>query len=82
MTGKIKRIELLQSFSDRVADPKLKTLLANGDLKQMRDIFGMEESMEEKPDVMGTEYIYDAKGIRFIKYKNGLTGLRFSELKK
>jgi len=82
MTGKIKRIELLQSFSDRIADPKLKNLLANGDLKQMRDIFGMEETMEEKSDIMGTEYVYDAKGIRFIKYKNGLTGLRFSELKK
>jgi len=82
MTGKIKKIELLQSFSDRVADPKLKNLLASGDLKQMRDVFGMEESMEEKADIMGTEYVYDAKGIRFIKYKNGLTGLRFSELKK
>ena len=48
----------------------------------MREIFGMEESSEEKPEVMGTEYVYDARGIRFIKYKSGINGLRFSELKK
>jgi hypothetical protein len=82
LTGKLKRIEILQSFGEKLADPKLKNLLASGDLKQMRDIFGMEESMEEKADIMGTEYVYDARGIRFIKYKSGITGLRFSELKK
>jgi len=81
-TGKIKRIEVFQSFSEKIADPKLRNLVANGDLKLMRQIFGMEESMEEKPEVMGTEYIYDTRGIRFIKYKNGINGLRFSELKK
>jgi len=82
LTGKIKRIEVMQGFAEKIADPKLKSLLTSGDLKQMRDIFGMEESMEEKADIMGTEYIYDARGIRFIKYKSGITGLRFSELKK
>jgi hypothetical protein len=82
LTNKIKRIEVMQGFAEKIADPKLKSLLASGDLKQMRDIFGMEESMEEKADIMGTEYVYDARGIRFIKYKSGITGLRFSELKK
>jgi hypothetical protein len=82
LTNKIKRIEVLQGFAEKIADPKLRSLLTSGDLKQMRDIFGMEESMEEKADIMGTEYVYDARGIRFIKYKNGITGLRFSELKK
>jgi hypothetical protein len=82
LTNKIKRIEVLQVFAEKIADPKLKNLLASGDLKQMRDIFGMEESMEEKPDIMGTEYVYDARGIRFIKYKTGNNGLRFSELAK
>ena len=82
LTGKLKRIEVLQSFGEKVADPKLKNLLASGDLKQMHDIFGMEESKEDKADIMGTEYVYDARGIRFIKYKSGITGLRFSELKK
>ena len=82
LTNKIKRIEVLQGFAEKIADPKLRNLLASGDLKQMRDIFGMEESMEEKPDIMGTEYVYDARGIRFIKYKGGNTGLRFSELGK
>jgi len=82
LTGKIKRIELFQSFADQIADPKLKGLLRSGDLKQMRDVLGMEESMEDKPEEMGTEYVYDSKGIRFIKYKGGNAGLRFSELKK
>jgi len=81
-TGKLKKIEILQTFADRIADPKLKSLLASGDLKQMRAIFGMEESMEDKPDEMGTEYVYDARGIRFIKYKSGNLGLRFTDLKK
>jgi hypothetical protein len=82
LTGKIKRIEVFQSFADRIADPKLKSLLSSGDLKQMRAIFGMEEAMEDKPEEMGTEYVYDAKGIRIIKYMGGNFGLRFSELKK
>ena len=56
--------------------------LVSGDLKQMRAIFGMEESMEDKPDEMGVEYVYDAKGIRFVKYKSWITGLRFSDMKK
>jgi len=82
LTGEIKRIELFQSFADQIADPKLKALLRSGDLKQMRDALGMEEGMEDKPEEMGTEYIYDSKGIRFIKYKGGNAGLRFSDLKK
>ena len=82
LTGKITKIEILQSFSDRVADPKLKSLLSSGDLKQMRAIFGMEESTHEKPEEMGTAYVYDSRGIQFIKYKNGINGLRFTELKK
>lgn len=82
LTGKVTRIEILQAFADRIADPKLKSLVDSGDLKQMRALFGMEESMQEKPDEMGTEYIYDAKGIRFIKYKSGINGLRFGEVSK
>jgi len=81
-TGKVRRMEVLQGFSDKISDPKLRSLVANGDLKLMREIFGMEESSEEKPEVMGTEYAYDARGIRFIKYKSGINGLRFSEPNK
>ncbi len=82
MTGKVERMELLKSFAGRVADAKIRALLNSGDLKQMRDIFGMEEEMIDKPDEMGIEYIYDARGIRFIKYMNGTNGLRFGEIKK
>lgn len=82
MTGKVDRMEIYKGFSGRVADAKLKALLDSGDLKQMRAIFGMEETTLEKPDEMGVEYVYDARGIRFIKYKTGINGLRFGELKK
>jgi len=81
LTNKITKIELLQGFADRLGDAKLKSLLSSGDLKQMRAIFGMEEATQDKPEEMGTEYVYDARGIRFIKYKNGIHGLRFSEKK-
>ena len=81
-TDKTTRMEILTSFADKIADAKLKSLLTSGDLKQMRALFGMEELMQDKPDEMGTEYIYDARGIRFIKYKNGINGLRFGEVKK
>ena len=33
--------------------------------------------MEDKPDEKGTEYVYDAKGIRVIKYMGGNVGLHF-----
>jgi len=82
MTAKVDRMELLKAFAGRVADAKIKALLMSGDLKQMRAIFGMEEEMIDKPDEMGVEYIYDARGIRFIKYMNGTNGLRFGEIKK
>jgi len=82
MTAKVERMELLKSFADRVADPKIKALLSSGDLKQMRDLFGMEETMIDKPDEMGVEYVYDARGIRLIKYKDGNVGLRFANPKK
>jgi len=82
MTGKVNRMEIYKSFSGRIADPKPKALLDSGDLKQMRAIFGMEETMIDKPDEMGTEYVYDARGIRFIKYKTGINGLRFGDITK
>lgn len=82
LTGKVTRIETLQSFASRVADSKLKGLLVSGDIKQMRDIFGKEESVTDKPSDMATEYLYDAKGFRFIKYKNGINSLHFGEVTK
>jgi hypothetical protein len=69
-------------------DEKLKKLLTTGDLKYMHEAFGQEEKTEEisDPDAPATEYAYDAKGFRFVKFKLGggrtLNALRFSEMKK
>ena len=63
----------------------MKKLLTDGDLAFMRSTFGMEESVVENAEDMATEYVYDAKGFRFVVYKVGgqtLNALRFQEVKK
>ena len=88
LTGKIRRFEVYDTFSKKLADEKLKKLLTSGDLKLMRDTFGQEEKIEETaddPSTPATEYVYDARGFRFIQYKvkgKTLNALRFSEIKK
>lgn len=85
LTGKIRKFEVYDTFAKQIVDEKLKKLLAGGDLKFMREALGPEEKMEENADDQSTEYAYDAKGFRFVKYKvNGRTvnSLRFFEAKK
>jgi len=87
LTGKIRKFEVynIEPLSAKIKDETLKTLLQKGDLKFMREKFGMEEKMEENADDMSTEYAYDAKGFRFVQYKVGgktVNALRFTELKK
>ena len=85
LTGKAHQVEIYKSFADKVADPKLKRLLTNGDAKYMRELFGMEEKQEENTEDNATEYSYDSRGFRFVQYKVGgqvLNALRLNELKK
>lgn len=85
LTGKIRTFEVYEPFAGKIKDEQLKKLLTGGNLKYMRDTFGMEEKMEENAEEMSTEYAYDAKGFRFVKYKVGgktLNALRFTEMKK
>jgi len=85
LTGKIKKFEVYETFDKQIADEKLKKLVAGGDLKYMREILGPEEKTEENADDQSTEYVYDAKGFRFVKYKVGgktVNALRFNEMKK
>ena len=85
MTGEIQRIEIFGRTSDRIADPKFKKLLAGGDLKYMREAFGMEEKADISFDTGGMEYYYDARGFRFVQYNIGGTGvnaLLFFKIKK
>ena len=66
-------------------DENFKKLLTGGDLKFMRETFGMEEKTEENAEDMSTEYAYDSKGFRFVMYKVGaktVNALRFQEVKK
>ena len=86
LTGKARRIEVNQAFAKKIADPKLQKLLNTGDLKYMRDLFGMEEGEAiQNTDDNATEYPYDSRGFRFVKFKVGaktLNALRFQEVKK
>ena len=86
LTGKARKIEVNQAFTKKIVDAKLQKLLTNGDLKYMREIFGMEEGdpVQNEEDV-STEYPYDSRGFRFVKFKVGgktLNAIRFIELKK
>jgi len=85
LTGRIRRYEVYDTFAKQLVDEKLKKLLTTGDLKYMREAFGQEERTDENSADQSTEYAYDAKGFRFVKYKVGnrtLNALRFSEMKR
>lgn len=85
LTGKIRKFEVTETFAAKVKDANLKKLLTDGDLAFMRSTFGMEEGVVENAEDMATEYVYDAKGFRFVVYKVGaqtLNALRFQEVKK
>jgi hypothetical protein len=86
LTGKARKIEVNQGFAKKVADPKLQKLLATGDLKTMRDALGMEEGEAvQNTEDNATEYPYDSRGFRFVKFKVGaktLNAIRFVELRK
>src|SRR5215813_4135488 len=86
LTGKARKIEVNQAFAKKVADPKLQKLLTSGDLKTMRDVLGMEEGEAvQNTEDNATEYPYDSRGFRFVKFKVGgktLNAIRFIELRK
>jgi hypothetical protein len=86
ITGKARKIEVNEAFAKKVADAKLQKLLTSGDLKAMRELFGMEEGMPiENTEDNSIEYPYDSRGFRFVKFKvqgKTLNAIRFSEAKK
>ena len=86
LTGRIRKIEINQAFAKKIGDEKLQKLLTGGDLKYMRELFGMEEGDPvQNSDDMSTEYVYDTRGFRFVKFKvkgQTLNAIRFTELKK
>lgn len=85
-TGKARKIEITQAFAKKITDAKLQKLLNSGDLKYMREIFGMEEGDPvQNAEDNATEYVYDSRGFRFVKFKIGgktLNAIRFLEVKK
>lgn len=85
ITGKARKVEIYEPFAGKIVDPKFKKLLTGGDLKYMREAFGMEEGPAvENAEDMSTEYPYPSKGFSFVKYKVGgktINALRFTEKK-
>ena len=85
LTGKIRKFEIYDTFAKQIADEKLAKLLTTGDLKAMRALFGMEEGTEQNAEDNSTEYSYDSRGFRFVKFKvkgRTLNAIRLAELKK
>ena len=89
LTGKIRKFEVYEPFAPKIADAKLKKLLTGGDLKYMREVLGMEEGdaiqNTDDPTSPATEYPYDSRGFRFVKFKvagKTVNALRFMEIKK
>jgi len=86
LTGKLAKMEVNQALAKKIADEKLKKLLASGDLKTMHNVLGMEEgpAVQNEED-MSTEYPYDSRGFRFVRFKvkgTMLNAIRFFEPKK
>ena len=84
-TGELQKVEIYNKIADQIADPKLKKLLSSGDLKFMREAFGMEEKSEQNFNTTGMEYFYDDKGFRFVQYNLGgqkVNALLFSKIVK
>ena len=85
LTGKVRKMEVYDTFAKKVVDEKLAKLLSTGDLKAMRALFGMEEGTEQNAEDNSTEYSYDSRGFRFVKYKvkgKPVNAIRFIELRK
>ena len=86
LTGKLAKMEVYQNFAKQIADEKLKKLLTNWDMKAMHDVLGMEEgpAVDNKDD-NSTEYPYDSRGFRFVRFKiqgKTVNAIRFFEPKK
>jgi len=86
LTGKVRMLEINQNFEKKIADTKLQKLLNGGDVKYMHEVLGMEEGDPvQNADDMSTEYRYDSRGIRFVKFKvkgQTINAIRFIEIKK
>jgi hypothetical protein len=86
LTGKLRMLEVNQNFAKKIADAKLQKLLNGGDLKYMHEVLGMEEGDPvQNADEMSTEYRYDSRGIRFVKFKvqgKTVNAIRFIDIKK
>jgi len=86
LTGKLAKMEVYQTLAKKIADEKIKKLLMSGDVKTMHDVLGMEEGPAvDNTEDMSTEYPYDSRGFRFVKFKvkgTTLNALRFFAPKK
>jgi hypothetical protein len=86
LTGKLAKMEVYQNLSKQVADEKLKKLLTTGDLKSMHEVLGMEEGPAvPNADDNSTEYPYDSRGFRFVRFKikgTPVNAIRLFEPKK
>ena len=82
LTGRARRIDITSHFSEALVSGPLQAWLDDGDLDQMRELMGPEDTVEESLDQHMIEYVYDARGIRFVQYPGGdqtVNAIGFSE---
>lgn len=82
LTGQARRIEVTSLFAEDLVSQPLQDWLDDGDLDQMREFMGPEETVDDLADSDAIEYSYDARGIRFIQYDlsgTEINAIRFSE---
>ena len=76
-------MEVYQTFAKKVGDEKLKNLLTKGDMKTMHEVLGMEEGAAvNNAEDMSTEYPYDSRGFRFVRFKikgQTVNAIRFTD---
>jgi len=83
LTGKIRKMEIYDTFAKKIDDVKLKKLMTTGDMKDaknlayMRQVLGMEEAepsenaelAAESGATSATEYSYDSRGFRLVQIR-------------
>jgi len=72
ITGETTRFEIFPPFP--IADIRLKRLLSEGDIEFMRALLGPEDRIEVNntdPSAPSTQYVYEQRGFRFIRFQIG-----------
>jgi hypothetical protein len=81
-TGELIRMDIFESFADYIRDANLKWLMVSADTNFLHHLMGAEEGIAVNAENQSTEYIYDRRGLRFVKYMIGTRVVSVLRLQK